>query len=207
MMIGAQGLPCDVSIPENAAGVVIFAHGSGSSRKSPRNLQVARALNQARLATLLFDLLTPDEAEDRNNVFNIALLSQRVGEAINAARENKDLQGLKIGLFGASTGAAAALCAAAVEGDGISAVVSRGGRPDLAFEMLRRVVSPTLLIVGGLDYQVISLNEKAYSELHCEKRMEIVPGATHLFEEPGTMEQVIALASRWFAHFLGDRPA
>jgi pimeloyl-ACP methyl ester carboxylesterase len=207
MMIGAQGLPCDVSIPENAAGVVIFAHGSGSSRMSPRNRRVAHALNQARLATLLFDLLTPDEAEDRSNVFNIELLSQRVGEAVKAVRENKDLQGLKIGLFGASTGAAAALCAAAVEGDGISAVVSRGGRPDLAFEMLRRVVSPTLLIVGGLDHQVISLNEHAYSELHCEKRLEIVPGATHLFDEPGTMEHVIGLASRWFANFLGGEPA
>jgi pimeloyl-ACP methyl ester carboxylesterase len=207
MMIGVQGLPCDVAIPDNVAGTVIFAHGSGSSRMSPRNRQVARALNQARLATLLFDLLTPDEAEDRRNVFNIALLSQRVEEAINAARENKHLQGLRIGLFGASTGAAAALCAAAVEGDRVSAVVSRGGRPDLAFEKLGRVVSPTLLIVGGLDHQVISLNEQAYSALHCEKRMEVVPGATHLFEEPGTMEQVIGLASRWFAHFLRGQPS
>jgi pimeloyl-ACP methyl ester carboxylesterase len=201
--IGRKGLPADTTIPENASGVVVFAHGSGSSRLSPRNREVAHALNQAGLATVLFDLLTPEEAEDRRNVFDIPLLARRMGEAIAAVRENGDLRGMRIGLFGASTGAAAALRAAAKEGGKISAVVSRGGRPDLAFDVLGAVTAPTLLIVGGLDEPVITLNEKAFALLRCEKQMEVVPGATHLFEETGAMEHVIALASRWFTTYLG----
>ncbi len=201
MRIGRKALPADMTIPEDAPGVVIFAHGSGSSRLSPRNRQVARALNGERLATILFDLLTEEEAEDRRNVFDIPLLARRMGEAIAAARESAELRGLKIGLFGASTGAAAALCAAAADHE-IAAVVSRGGRPDLAFDALDAVTAPTLLIVGGLDEEVITLNEDALARLRCEKRLEIVPGATHLFEEPGAMEQVIALAARWFTTHL-----
>lgn len=182
--------------------MVIFAHGSGSSRLSPRNREVARALNDAGLSTVLFDLLTAEEAEDRRNVFDIALLARRMEEAIASARESEDLRGKEIGLFGASTGAAAALRAAAKEGEDIAAIVSRGGRPDLAFDDLAAVTAPTLLIVGGLDEPVITLNERAFAQLRCRKQMEIVPGATHLFEEQGTMDRVIALAVHWFKTYL-----
>lgn len=201
MRIGRRGLPADVTIPENAPGVVIFAHGSGSSRFSPRTRQVAHALNRAGLATILFDLLTAEEAEDRSNIFDIALLARRMEEAIGVVRGCAELCCLKIGLFGASTGAAAALRAAA-EDKSIAAIVSRGGRPDMALEALDNVTAPTLLIVGGLDSEVIALNEEAFPRLRCEKRLAIVEGATHLFEEPGAMEQVVALAARWFTTHL-----
>jgi putative phosphoribosyl transferase len=201
MRIGRKALSADVTAPEGASGVVVFVHGSGSSRLSPRNRYVARALNQAGLATILFDLLTDEEAEDRRNVFDIPLLATRVREAIAAARESDRLRGMRIGLFGASTGAAAALCAAAEDRD-IAAVVSRGGRPDLALDVLDAVTAPTLLIVGGMDEEVITLNEQAYARLRCEKRLEIVAGATHLFEEPGAMEHVTALAAHWFNSYL-----
>lgn len=203
MKIGRMALPADVTIPAHASGLVIFAHGSGSSRLSPRNRQVARALNQAGLATMLLDLLTDEEAGDRRNVFDIPLLARRMGEAIAAARASEELSGMKIGLFGASTGAAAALRTAAEEGEGIAAVVSRGGRPDLALDDLDAVTAPTLLIVGGHDEPVITMNQKAFAQLRCEKRLEIVPGATHLFEEPGAMDRVIALAAQWLVSHLG----
>jgi pimeloyl-ACP methyl ester carboxylesterase len=205
LKVGQRELPADVTIPANPRGVVIFAHGSGSSRLSPRNREVARALNRAAFATVLFDLLTPEEAEDRANIFDIGLLAGRMREAIAEARRTPELHGLGIGLFGASTGAAAALSAAAMEGEGISAVVCRGGRPDLAGSVLADVTAPTLLIVGGRDETVLSLNELALAQLRCEKRLEVVPGASHLFEEPGKMEDVTALASQWFTrHLAGD---
>ena len=198
----------DIEIPEGARGVVIFAHGSGSSRHSPRNRAVAQALNRAGLATVLFDLLTPEEASDRTKVFDIALLTERLREAIGAVGDAEALSGARVGLFGASTGAAAALCAAAEEGDSVCAVVSRGGRPDLALDKLGDVTAPTLLIVGSLDGPVIEFNETALAELRCEKRLEIVPGAGHLFEEPGTMDRVVELAAQWFTHhLLGKAPA
>lgn len=203
MKIGHLGLAADVIIPPQCAGVVIFAHGSGSSRHSPRNRAVAKALNQSALATVLFDLLTPDEAEGRENVFDISLLTERMNEAIVAIRDMDDLRGVRIGLFGASTGAAAALRAAALQGKTISAVVSRGGRPDLAMDVLHQVHAPTLLIVGERDEQVIALNRKALAQLRCDKRLEIVPGASHLFEEEGTMGRVVELASNWFTRHLG----
>jgi pimeloyl-ACP methyl ester carboxylesterase len=182
---------------------VVFAHGSGSSRLSPRNTRVARALNEAQLATLLFDLLLPQEAEDRRNVFDIPLLATRLEEALVWLKGEEVLAPLSVGLFGASTGAAAALVAASRQPDQVSAVVSRGGRPDLAAGSLASVKAPTLLIVGGHDELVIDLNERAMAELKCEKRLEIVPGATHLFEEPGTLDAVISLAAAWFVRFLG----
>lgn len=203
MKIGRMELPADVTIPQHASGLVIFAHGSGSSRLSPRNRQVARALNLAGLATMLLDLLTEDEAGNRQNVFDIQLLAARMGEAIAAAQDSVELHGMKIGLFGASTGAAAALLAAVEWDEEISAVVCRGGRPDLAIDALDAVTAPTLLIVGGLDEEVIALNELAFARLRCQKRLEIVPGATHLFEETGSMDQVTALATHWFKSYLG----
>jgi len=196
-------LPGLLTVPEGAKGIVVFAHGSGSSRLSPRNTRVARALNKAQLATLLFDLLLPYEAEDRRNVFDIPLLATRLEEALVWLKGEKVLALLSVGLFGASTGAAAALVAASRQPDQVSAVVSRGGRPDLAAGALPRVKAPTLLIVGGRDDLVIDLNERALDELKCEKRLEIVPGATHLFEEPGTLDAVISLAAAWFVRFLG----
>jgi putative phosphoribosyl transferase len=195
-------LPGLLAVPEAAKGIVVFAHGSGSSRLSPRNTSVSRALNQAGLATLLFDLLSPEEADDRKNVFDIALLASRVEESLDWIRAEEAVSHLAIGLFGASTGAAAALTAAARRPDEVSAVVSRGGRPDLAADVLARVKAPTLLIVGGRDEVVIELNEFAMTKLKCEKRFDIVPGATHLFEEPGTLDAVISLASAWFLRFL-----
>jgi putative phosphoribosyl transferase len=189
----------DLRLPDAASGLVIFAHGSGSSRLSPRNRQVAEALNEAGLATLLFDLLTTGEELDRAKVFDIALLAERLLAVTRWAEGEAELQRLPISYFGASTGAAAALRAAAQLGDGIRAVVSRGGRPDLAAESLEDVASPTLLIVGGADWQVLELNEAAARLLRCEHEVAIVPGATHLFEEPGALERVADLAAEWFA--------
>jgi putative phosphoribosyl transferase len=191
----------ELIIPSGATGVVLFAHGSGSSRLSPRNQFVAKALRDSRIGTLLFDLLTEDEAADRENVFDIDFLAHRLVDATRWLREGHEDQGLPLGYFGASTGAAAALVAAAQDPT-IAAVVSRGGRPDLAMRHLTEVNAPTLLIVGGNDYGVIELNEKAYRALRCEKSLKIVPGATHLFEEPGTLEQVAELASEWFKRHL-----
>lgn len=192
----------DLGIPEGTGGLVIFAHGSGSSRLSPRNRQVAEALNAAGLATLLFDLLTDEEAADRSNVFDIDLLAERLAATTRWCLEQPELAELRIGYFGASTGAAAALRAAADLGESVAAVVSRGGRPDLALERLADVVSPTLLIVGGADWGVLDLNEQAARALRCEKQLAIVPRATHLFEEPGALERVAALAGEWFARWL-----
>ncbi|HEX9628332.1 MAG TPA: dienelactone hydrolase family protein [Acidiferrobacterales bacterium] len=186
-----------------ATGIVLFAHGSGSSRLSGRNRFVAASLQGAGIATLLFDLLS--EAEDREYAarFDIALLTRRLLEATRWVRAQPALAELAVGYFGASTGAAAALSAAAALGDAVRAVVSRGGRPDLAAADLPRVRAPTLLIVGGDDADVIALNEQAYAELDCVKRLDIVPGATHLFEEPGALEAVARLAGDWFARHLG----
>lgn len=203
MKIGAAGLPADISVPERASGVIIFAHGSGSGRLSPRNRLVAKQLNSAGFATILFDLLTEAEAEDRNNVFDIPLLASRMSEAARFSRGQKGLSRLPIGLFGASTGAAAALMAAAKHGNHIGAVVSRGGRPDLALAVLHQVTAPTLLIVGGYDEEVIELNRTALAALSCEKRLEIIPGATHLFEESGTLDRVVELTMDWFSRHLG----
>jgi len=191
----------ELAIPADAAGVVLFAHGSGSSRLSPRNQFVAQALQKAGVGTLLFDLLTEEEARDRENVFDIDFLAHRLSDATRWLRNHGETRGYALGYFGASTGAAAALAAAA-QNETIAAVVSRGGRPDLAMRHLGAVRAPTLLIVGGRDFGVIELNEKAYRVLRCEKSLKIVPGATHLFEEPGTLEQVAELAADWFRRHL-----
>jgi len=190
----------DLEIPAGATGVVLFAHGSGSSRLSPRNRMVAAAINRAGIGTLLFDLLTETEAADRDNVFDVDFLAHRLADASRWLREYFQ-NGYAIGYFGASTGAAAALAAAAHD-PSVGAVVSRGGRPDLALRHLGEVRAPTLLIVGGADYGVIELNEKAYRLLRCEKSLKIVPGATHLFEEPGALEEVARLAADWFRRHL-----
>ena len=196
----------NLNIPENPRGVVLFAHGSGSSRHSPRNQFVAQVLHEAGFATLLIDLLTADEEEQDRLTghlrFNIDLLSQRVVGATNWLTVNPATANLKIGYFGASTGAAAALVAAAEHPLTVGAVVSRGGRPDLAGSALTAVQAPTLLIVGSKDTQVIELNRMALSLLKGEKQIEIVPGATHLFEEPGALERVAQLASQWFTRYL-----
>ena len=202
--IGARQLEGILTTPDSPKGLVVFAHGSGSSRLSPRNTLVAQALNGRGLATLQFDLLTETEAMDRVNVFDIALLGERVMETVHWAQGEESTSALSIGLFGASTGAAAALVAAAGLPEAISAVVSRGGRPDLAAPVLDRVRAPTLLIVGGADHVVIELNEKAFKALTCEKRLDIVPGATHLFEEPGTLDQVVEAAGSWFEERLQE---
>ncbi|HEY7238863.1 MAG TPA: alpha/beta hydrolase [Burkholderiales bacterium] len=200
--IGQKRLEGDVVLPHKAKGLVIFAHGSGSSRFSPRNTHVAHQLEVRGLGTLLLDLLTEHEAYDRRNVFDIPLLAGRMVEAVRFARADAELSSLPIGLFGASTGAAAALVAAAQLPQEVAAVVSRGGRPDLAGPALSQVRAATLLVVGGADYGVIDLNRDAFAALTCEKRLEIVPGATHLFEEPGTLDKVVDLAAQWFnAHF------
>ncbi len=191
----------ELIIPKDAVGVVLFAHGSGSSRLSPRNQFVAGALRDAGIGTLLFDLLTENEAADRDNVFDIDFLAHRLIDATRWLRGSGKSMGLPLGYFGASTGAAAALAAAAQD-PAIGAVVSRGGRPDLAMRHLAGVKAPTLLIVGGNDYGVIELNEKAYRALRCEKSLKIVPGATHLFEEPGTLEAVVEHARGWFLAYL-----
>ena len=197
----------NMAVPAGAHGIVIFAHGSGSSRHSPRNRYVADYLQHQRLGTLLIDLLTPNEEQidlrTRHLRFDIDLLADRLAGAAEWVSGNPDTRGLAIGYFGASTGAAAALVAAAQKPQGIGAIVSRGGRPDLAGSSLAHVKAPTLLIVGGADEPVIGLNEDAFRQLRVEKRMEIVPGATHLFEEPGALEQVAKLAGDWFARTLG----
>jgi putative phosphoribosyl transferase len=200
--LGLKGL---LAVPDGARGIVVFAHGSGSSRLSPRNNQVARALNQAGLATLLFDLLLPGEAGDRHKVFDIPLLAGRLEEALDWLGEEESTANFTIGLFGASTGAAAALTAAARRPELVAAVVSRGGRPDLAAQALGDVLAPTLLIVGELDTVVIELNRRAMAQLTCPTRLEIVPGATHLFEEPGTLDRVVSLATAWFVEYLDRR--
>jgi pimeloyl-ACP methyl ester carboxylesterase len=198
--IGTKGLEGELCIVEPARGLIVFAHGSGSSRYSRRNLHVAQTLQQRGLGTLLFDLLTADEADDRSNVFDIPLLGQRVLEALDALPA--PARDLPLGLFGASTGAAAALLAAASRPDTVQAVVSRGGRPDLAREHLGSVRAATLLIVGGSDAEVLALNRAAFALLHCEKRIEVVPRATHLFEEAGALETVARLAGDWFLEHL-----
>jgi dienelactone hydrolase len=195
-------LPGELTLPEEAIGLVAFAHGSGSSRFSPRNQAVARSLHQAGLATLLFDLLTEEESQTRANVFDLPLLAERLLAATDWLRQQPDTAELRLGYFGASTGAGAALIAAAKVGKRISAVVSRGGRPDLAREWLPQVHAPTLLIVGGLDTAVLGLNQMALDLLRCPKRLVVVPGATHLFEEEGAMERVSHLAGDWFSHHL-----
>jgi putative phosphoribosyl transferase len=192
-----------LTIPENAAALVLFAHGSGSSRHSPRNQFVARTLNRARLGTLLFDLLTPEEEaldiHTREHRFNIGLLAERLVHATNWATQQDQIRDVRIGYFGSSTGGAAALVAAAELPQDVGAVVSRGGRPDLAGDALPKVQAPTLLIVGGNDDIVIELNEMARDQMRCEVKLEIIPGATHLFEEPGALEKVAKLASDWFS--------
>jgi dienelactone hydrolase len=199
---GAVLLDGELQLPEHTPGVVVFAHGSGSSRHSPRNQFVARVIQQAGLGTLLFDLLTQDE-ERQDAVtgflrFDIGLLATRLAAATRWLENQPETRGLKVGYFGASTGGGAALVAAAELGHAIAAVVSRGGRPDLAGEALGKVVSPTLLIVGGYDEMVICFNDDAFAKLRCEKEFRIVPGATHLFEEPGKLEQVAELSVDWF---------
>jgi len=194
-------------VPEGARGVVLFAHGSGSSRKSPRNTFVARTLRAEGVGTLLFDLLTVAEDADYERRFEIELLSRRLADGMRFVRDDPRTRELAVGLFGASTGAAAALQVAARFPGQVSAVVSRGGRPDLAGPAaLRRVEAPTLLVVGGHDYGVIELNEAAFAELRCPKELAIVPGATHLFEEPGTLEEVARLAAAWFVRHLAPVP-
>lgn len=199
---GRAALDGRLTVPRGAPGVVLFAHGSGSSRKSPRNRFVATGLNRAGLGTLLFDLLTEAEAVNRDNVFDTALLARRLTQATEWLREQPDTQGMEFGYFGASTGAAAALWAAAEPAADVTAVVSRGGRPDLAGPRLPEVTAPTLLIVGGRDHLVLDLNRQAAARLSCERQLAIVPGATHLFEEPGTLESVTELATDWFSRHL-----
>lgn len=206
---GEVTLTGDLEIPENARGLILFAHGSGSSRRSPRNQAVAEILRDAGMATLLFDLLTPhEEAEDAYSGhlrFDIGLLSQRLAIVTEEIVDDPHSRNLGLGYFGASTGGAAALRAAAALGSTIEAVVSRGGRPDLAGEALEHVTAPTLLIVGERDEEVLRLNEQAYAKLRCEKSLAIVPHATHLFSEPGALEEVARLAADWFRKHLGPR--
>ena len=203
---GEVTLPGDLDIPAKAGGLVLFAHGSGSSRRSPRNQAVAETLREAGLATLLFDLLTPDEeAADACNAhlrFDIGLLSRRLVRVTEEIADDPRCASLRVGYFGASTGGAAALRAAAALGTRIGAVVSRGGRPDLAGDALAYVKAPTLLIVGERDEEVLRLNERAYTRLECEKSLAVVPRATHLFQEPGALEEVARLAAEWFRKHL-----
>jgi len=199
---GRAVLSGDLTIPENALSLVLFAHGSGSSQHSPRNRFVARTLNRSGLGTLLFDLLTPEEEAldlyTREHRFNVGLLAERLMHATKWASQQEQTRDLRMGYFGSSTGAAAALVAAAQFSQGIGAVVSRGGRPDLAGDALPKVQAPTLLIVGSNDDIVIELNEMARDQMRCEVKLVIIPGATHLFEEPGALEQVAKFASDWF---------
>lgn len=194
-------LPGRLTLPETAHGLVLFAHGSGSSRLSPRNQYVANVLHESWLGTLLFDLLTERESFDRVNVFDIGLLAERLAAAIRFVAGREQTASLPLGLFGASTGAAAALVAAAHE-PRVKAVVSRGGRPDMAGGALSRVAAPTLFIVGGHDEEVLALNRLAFEQLTAEKQLAVVPGATHLFEEPGALEEAARLAAEWFARHL-----
>lgn len=200
--IGDKGVAGTLVIPAEAEALVVFAHGSGSGRFSPRNQAVARELNQRGIATLLLDLLTPDEETDRANVFDIHLLSRRLIDTVHWLDEQPETRGLSIGFFGASTGAAAALVAASELGDRIGAIVSRGGRPDLARDVLARISTPTLLIVGGADVLVVELNEQALERLRGPKVLKIVPGASHLFPELGALEAVIEHAALWFKTYL-----
>jgi putative phosphoribosyl transferase len=206
---GPELLSGNLTIPEASIALVLFAHGSGSSRHSPRNQFVARTLNEARLATLLFDLLTPaEEAIDARTAeyrFDISLLAERLIYATRWAIEHNLTGALPIGYFGSSTGGAAALVAGAKLPDKVCAVVSRGGRPDLAGDALPKVQAPTLLIVGGEDRVVIGLNEEARTRMSCEVRLEIIPGATHLFEEPGALDRVAHLASEWFVNHVNGK--
>ncbi len=206
---GKVSLEGDLCIPSNAAGVVVFVHGSGSSRRSPRNRYVGQVLRQSGLATLLFDLLTVEE--EKNDVqtgryrFDIRMLANRLVATTQWLKQNPETKNMNIGYFGASTGAAAGLVAAAEHPDDIGAVVSRGGRPDLARPALPYVKSPTLLIVGGRDLPVMAMNRDAMAELRAEKKLVVIPGATHLFEEPGALEEVAKLATNWFANYLNRR--
>lgn len=200
---GSAYLQGALALPKDAEGVVLFAHGSGSSRHSARNRWVAQALFEAGIGSLLFDLLAPVEEEAR---FDIGLLAERLEQATRWLADLPEARGLRIGYFGASTGAAAALLAAARLGDALDAVVSRGGRPDLAGPCLPRVMAPTLLIVGSLDREVLALNQRAYEALRCTKAFQVVPGASHLFEEPGTLERVAELAAEWFRQWLSEDP-
>jgi putative phosphoribosyl transferase len=206
LMMGTVRLEGNLHVPADAHGIVLFAHGSGSSRHSPRNRFVAGVLQEGGLATLLIDLLTSDEeridARTAHLRFDIGMLASRLAGAAEWLKQQPDTRGLQIGCFGASTGGGAALLTAAQHPDLVDAVVSRGGRPDLAGPALPRVKAPTLLIVGGQDVPVIRMNEDAFAQLRCVKRLEIVPGATHLFEEPGALEQVARLARDWFSHYL-----
>jgi len=208
--VGAATLPGSLVVPEGAPGVVLFAHGSGSSRHSPRNRRVADVLNGAGLATVLVDLLTEEEEQvdlrTRALRFDIGLLADRLVAITDWLVQQPATAGLAVGLFGASTGGAAALVAAARRPDAVRAVVSRGGRPDLAGAALPQVRAPTLLIVGGRDEVVLDLNRQAYEQLRCEKRLEVVPGATHLFDEPGTLDRVAELAAEWFSKYLVADP-
>ncbi|PWU47259.1 hydrolase [Micromonospora globispora] len=208
--VAKGGLPADVVFPDEPKGVVLFAHGSGSSRHSPRNVAVAHTLNDRSLATVLVDLLTPEEdaidAQTAELRFNIPMLADRLAAIVDWMGTDSTLRPLPVGLFGASTGAAAALVAAAERPDRVRAVVSRGGRPDLAGASLSAVRAPTLLLVGGLDEQVIVLNEQAKAQLGDVAELRIVPGATHLFEEPGTLEQVADEAASWFSGHLARVP-
>jgi putative phosphoribosyl transferase len=202
VIIGPVGLEGMLALPVASAGIVLFAHGSGSGRFSPRNNFVARALRAAGFATLLFDLLTEADAQDRANVFDIPLLADRLLMATAWVKQDPDTLAKPVGYFGASTGAAATLVAASSGAWPVAAIVSRGGRPDLASAALAKVMAPTLLIVGGDDLTVLNLNRTALAELRCEKDLAVVPGATHLFAEPGALEMVIDLAAGWFTSHL-----
>ena len=202
IVCGRRRLPGIVGVPEDAGGVVVFAHGSGSGRLSPRNQFVAKSLENARLATVLADLLEEDEADDREKVFDIELLAERLQAVADFVGQLPAVAGLPLGYFGASTGAGAALLAAAERPDSVAAIVSRGGRPDLAYGALAAVRAPTLLIVGGRDEVVLQLNQQAAAQLSCPHELVVVPGATHLFPEPGALEQVARLAAGWFTRYL-----
>jgi putative phosphoribosyl transferase len=203
VLIGPAALPGVLTLPPGAAGIVVFAHGSGSGRNSPRNRVVAQALQRRRFGTLLFDLLTPAEAEQRDSVFDVALMARRLLQALDWSEAHAAVRGLPLGLFGASTGAAAALVASAQRPGAVAALVARGGRPDLADTVLGDVRTPTMLIVGAADAEVLQFNVAAYARLRCEKRLEIVPRATHLFAEAGALESVAVLAQEWFAAHFG----
>lgn len=202
--IGALALPGLLKLPDDPVGIVVFAHGSGSSRHSLRNQFVAQVLRSYGLGTLLMDLLSEQEADDRHKVFDIALLSGRVIDALKWLKTHNRLEHLPLGLFGASTGAAAALVAAALSPTQVGAVVSRGGRPDLAGDYLAAVQAPTLLIVGSLDRDVLELNRAALDTLSCPKKLDVVPGATHLFEEAGSLDVAASLAGHWFERHLSQ---
>lgn len=202
VLIPPIGLVGSLRIPQQSRGIIAFAHGSGSSRFSPRNTYVAEALNHAGFATLLFDLLTQDEEADRSNVFDVPLLAERLTTALNWTFADPRTDRLPVGLFGASTGAAAALVSAAALGDRIGAVVSRGGRPDMAAAALEEVRAPTLLIVGGNDQDVLALNRSALACLTCPKELKVIPGASHLFSESGALDAVVAEANLWFTRYL-----